>query len=126
MDLLAGYGTAAIIAALVAAFGSAFVRGLTGFGMAPAVPILLALRRWTVLLDNFLSVFIGLSEIRRLLRVERSAWRSRCRCATPVGCSLGRHADCPRDHRLHRSVGLRRHPPAPAGAGARHDGGVGY
>ena len=78
MDLLAGYGTAAIAAALLAAFGSAFVRGLTGFGMAiMLVPILaLALSPVdAVLLTNFLSVFIGLSEIRRLLRgAERSAW----------------------------------------------------
>lgn len=78
MDLLAGYGTAAIIAALLAAFGSAFVRGLTGFGMAILLVPILALALspvHAVLLTNFLSVFIGLSEIRRLLRnAERSAW----------------------------------------------------
>ncbi|GAA3787800.1 hypothetical protein GCM10022600_05160 [Qipengyuania pelagi] len=78
MDLLAGYGTAAIIAALLAAFGSAFVRGLTGFGMAILLVPILALALspvHAVLLTNFLSVFIGLSEIRRLLRnAEKSAW----------------------------------------------------
>ncbi len=78
MDPLAGYGTAAIIAALVAAFGSAFVRGLTGFGMAILLVPILALALTpvhAVLLANFLSVFIGLSEIRRLVRnAERSAW----------------------------------------------------
>ena len=78
MDLLAGYGTAAIFAALLAAFGSAFVRGLTGFGMAILLVPILALALspvHAVLLTNFLSVFIGLSEIRRLLRnAERSAW----------------------------------------------------
>ena len=78
MDLLAGYGTASILAALLAAFGSAFVRGLTGFGMAILLVPILALALSpvdAVLLANFLSVYIGLTEIRRLLRgAERSAW----------------------------------------------------
>ena len=69
---------AQIAAALLAAFGSAFVRGLTGFGMAILIVPILALALSpveAVLLTNFLSVFIGLSEIRRLLRnAERSAW----------------------------------------------------
>lgn len=91
MDLLAGYGTAAIIAALLAAFGSAFVRGLTGFGMAILLVPILALALspvHSVLLTNFLSVFIGLSEIRRLLRnAEKSAWIIIALVAvtTPVG-----------------------------------------
>ena len=75
MDLLAD-GTAAIIAALLAAFGSAFVRGLTGFGMAILLVPILALALspvHAVLPTNFLSVFIGLSEIRRLLR-NKSVW----------------------------------------------------
>ena len=67
-----------ILAALIAAFGSAFIRGLTGFGMAILlVPILaLALHPLeAVLLANFLSLFIGLIEIRRLVRgAEKSAW----------------------------------------------------
>ncbi len=78
MDLLAGYGAADMLVALLAAFGSAFVRGLTGFGMAILLVPVLALALTpvhAVLLANFLSVFIGLSEIRRLLRgAERSAW----------------------------------------------------
>ncbi|MBX7491820.1 sulfite exporter TauE/SafE family protein [Qipengyuania sp. 1NDW9] len=94
MELLAGYGSAALVAALLAAFGSAFVRGLTGFGMAILlVPVLaLALSPLdAVLLTNFLSVFIGLSEIRRLLRgAERSAWVIIVLVAltTPVGLYL--------------------------------------
>ncbi|MBY6218989.1 sulfite exporter TauE/SafE family protein [Qipengyuania aquimaris] len=94
MELLAGYGSAAIVAALLTAFGSAFVRGLTGFGMAILlVPVLaLALSPLdAVLLTNFLSVFVGLSEIRRLLRgAERSAWVIIALVAltTPVGLYL--------------------------------------
>ncbi len=94
MDLLAGYGVPAIIAALLAAFGSAFVRGLTGFGMAILLVPVLALTLTpvdAVLLTNFLSVFIGLSEIRRLLReAERSAWFIIAMVAltTPVGLYL--------------------------------------
>lgn len=91
MELLAGYGTTAILAALLAAFGSAFVRGLTGFGMAILLVPILALALSpvdAVLLTNFLSVFIGFSEIRRLLRgAERSAWVIIALVAvtTPVG-----------------------------------------
>ena len=94
MELLAGYGPAAITAALLAAFGSAFVRGLTGFGMAILLVPILALALSpvdAVLLANFLSVFIGLSEIRRLLRgAERSAWVIIALVAvtTPVGLYL--------------------------------------
>ena len=76
--MIGEYGAAAILSALLAAFGSAFVRGLTGFGMAILLVPILALALppvAAVLLANFLSVFIGLSEIRRLLRgAERSAW----------------------------------------------------
>ena len=72
------YTALQITAALLAAFGSAFVRGLTGFGMAILLVPILALALTpvqAVLLANFLSVFIGLTEIRRLLRgAERSAW----------------------------------------------------
>ena len=94
MDVLAGYGVPAIIAALLAAFGSAFVRGLTGFGMAILLVPVLALTLTpvdAVLLANFLSVFIGLSEIRRLLRgAERSAWFiiAAVVVTTPVGLYL--------------------------------------
>ena len=94
MELLAGYAPLQLAAALFAALGSAFVRGLTGFGMAILlVPILaLAVRPLdAVLLANFLSVFIGLSEIRRLLRgAERSVWLIIALVAvtTPVGLYL--------------------------------------
>ena len=94
MELIAGYGMAAILAALVAAFGSAFVRGLTGFGMAILLVPVLALALspvHAVLLTNFLSVFIGLSEIRRLLRgAEKSAWAIIALVAvtTPIGLYL--------------------------------------
>ena len=79
MDLLAAYAPWQLAAALGAAFGSAFVRGLTGFGMAILLVPILALALppvEAVLLANFLSLFIGLSEVRRLVRgAERSAWR---------------------------------------------------
>ena len=83
-----------ILVALVAALGSAFVRGLTGFGMAILLVPILALALTpveAVLLTNFLSVFIGLSEIRRLLReAERSAWFIIALVAvtTPIGLFL--------------------------------------
>ncbi|WP_340588325.1 sulfite exporter TauE/SafE family protein [Erythrobacter alti] len=78
MDLLSAYSGVQLAAALFAALGSAFVRGLTGFGMAILLVPILALALTpldAVLLANFLSVFIGLSEIVRLVRgAERSAW----------------------------------------------------
>ena len=94
MNILAGYEAAAVVAALLAAFGSAFVRGLTGFGMAILIVPVLALALSpvdAVLLTNFLSVFIGMSEIRRLLRsAEKSAWIIIALVAvtTPVGLYL--------------------------------------
>ena len=79
IDLLAAYAPWQIAAALVAGFGSAFVRGLTGFGMAILLVPILALALppvESVLLANFLSFFIGMSEIRRLVRgAEPTAWR---------------------------------------------------
>ena len=78
MDLFTAYEPWQIVAALLAAFGSAFVRGLTGFGMAILLVPILALALTpldAVLLANFLSIFIGMSEIVRLVRgAERSAW----------------------------------------------------
>ena len=94
MDLFADYTPVQIAAALFAAFGSAFVRGLTGFGMAILIVPVLALALTpvdAVLLTNFLSIFIGLSEIRRLLRdAERSAWAiiGLVAVTTPVGLYL--------------------------------------
>lgn len=78
MEILAGFSALQISVALLAALGSAFVRGLTGFGMAILlVPILaLALKPLeAVLVGNGLSLLIGLTEIPRLVRgAERSAW----------------------------------------------------
>jgi len=78
MELLAGFTAAQIGIALGAALGAAFVRGLTGFGMAILLVPILALALppvEAVLVGNGLSVLIGLVEIRRLMReAERSAW----------------------------------------------------
>ena len=71
-------GGVQIAIALTATLGSAFVRGLAGFGMAILLVPVLALALppvEAVVTANFLSLFIGLSEIRRLVRgAERSAW----------------------------------------------------
>jgi uncharacterized membrane protein YfcA len=91
MHILAGFDTVQIAVALFAALGAAFVRGLTGFGMAILlVPILaLALRPVeAVLVGNGLSVMIGLLEARRIVRgAERSAWiiSGLCILAVPLG-----------------------------------------
>ncbi len=78
LDLLDSYSTAQLAVALLAAFGSAFVRGLTGFGMAILLVPILALALsplHAVLLANFLSLYIGLAELPRLIRgAESSAW----------------------------------------------------
>ena len=78
MEGLIDYTPLQIAVALAATLGSAFVRGLTGFGMAILLVPILALALpplEAVLLANFLSLFIGAIEIRRLVRgAERSAW----------------------------------------------------
>lgn len=78
MEVLAGFSTVQIGIALTAALGAAFVRGLTGFGMAILlVPILaLALKPLeAVLVGNGLSLLIGVIELPRLVRgAEKSAW----------------------------------------------------
>lgn len=80
-----------IAAALVATFVSAFVRGLTGFGMAIILVPILALALLpvdAVLVTNFLALFIGGSEIIRLVRdAEKSAWMicALVVCFTPPG-----------------------------------------
>lgn len=78
MELLAGYSGLQIGVAVMATFASAFVRGLTGFGMAILLVPVLALALTpveAVLTVNFLALFIGLSEIRLFLQhAERSAW----------------------------------------------------
>lgn len=64
--------------ALAAALGSAFVRGLTGFGMAILLVPVLALALppvEAVVLTNALSLMIGATELRSLVRdAEKSAW----------------------------------------------------
>ena len=91
MELLAGYSAVQIGAALAATLGSAFVRGLTGFGMAILLVPVLALALppvEAVVTANFLSLFIGLSEIRRLARdAEPTAWTlgGLVLLATPLG-----------------------------------------
>jgi len=94
MEALTGFTALQIAAALAATFASAFVRGLTGFGMAILLVPVLALAMLpleAVLITNFLGVFIGLSEIRRLVRdAERSAWAicAMVVLATPAGLYL--------------------------------------
>ena len=63
MDLLADFNAAQIAFAFIAAFGAAFVRGLTGFGMAILLVPVLALALSpveAVLVVNGMSVLIGL------------------------------------------------------------------
>lgn len=78
MELIAGFTALQVGVALAAALGSAFVRGLTGFGMAILLVPVLALALppvEAVVLTNALSLMIGATEIRSLVRdAERSAW----------------------------------------------------
>ncbi|AUX68555.1 hypothetical protein CHX26_02640 [Porphyrobacter sp. HT-58-2] len=78
MDLLGSFTALQIAVALGAALGASFVRGLTGFGMAILLVPILALALppvEAVVLGNCLSVLIGLTEARTLVReAERSAW----------------------------------------------------
>jgi len=78
MEVIAGFTLAQIAVALIAALGAAFVRGLTGFGMAILLVPILALALppiEAVVLGNCLSLFIGVTEIRSLVREsERTAW----------------------------------------------------
>ena len=80
-----------VAVALAAALGSAFVRGLTGFGMAILLVPVLALALppvEAVVLTNALSLMIGATEIRSLVRdAERSAWviGALVLAATPLG-----------------------------------------
>ncbi len=77
MDLLADYTSAQIIAALAATFVAAFIRGLAGFGLAILLVPILALALTpveAVLVTNFVALFIGLTEMRVIVRdAERSA-----------------------------------------------------
>ncbi len=78
MEWLAGLDAAQIAAAFAATIGASFVRGLAGFGMAILLVPVLALALTpveAVMIANFLMLFIGLLEIRRLvLGAEKSAW----------------------------------------------------
>ncbi len=78
MELFAGFTAAQIAFALAAALGSAFVRGLTGFGMAILLVPVLALALppvEAVVLTNACSLMIGATEIRSLVRdAEKTAW----------------------------------------------------
>lgn len=77
MEFLSGFTALQIGVALATAFTAAFVRGLAGFGLAILLVPVLALALTpveAVLVTNFVALFIGLSEIRRIIRdAERSA-----------------------------------------------------
>ena len=78
MELFGGFTALQVAVALAAALGASFVRGLTGFGMAILLVPILALALppiEAVVLGNCLSLLIGLTEARMLVReAERSAW----------------------------------------------------
>ena len=77
MELLADFTALQIGVAIATALAAAFIRGLAGFGLAILLVPVLALAFTpveAVLITNFVALFIGLSEIRRILRdAERSA-----------------------------------------------------
>lgn len=91
MELIGGFSALQIAVALTAALGASFVRGLTGFGMAILLVPILALALppvEAVVLANALSLMIGVTEVRQLVReAERSAWviGALVVAATPVG-----------------------------------------
>jgi uncharacterized protein len=78
VEVFGGFSALQIGVALAAALGSAFVRGLTGFGMAILLVPVLALALppvEAVVLANALSLMIGATEIRTLVRdAEPTAW----------------------------------------------------
>lgn len=78
MEVLGSYSWVQIAVAVAATFGSAFVRGLAGFGMAIILVPVLALALTpieAVLIINFLALFIGLSELKMFItHAEKSAW----------------------------------------------------
>ena len=78
MEILGGFTALQVAVALAAALGSSFVRGLTGFGMAILLVPVLALALppvEAVVLANALSLMIGATEIRSLVReAEPTAW----------------------------------------------------
>jgi hypothetical protein len=78
MELIGGFTALQVAVALAAALGASFVRGLTGFGMAILLVPILALALppvEAVVLGNALSLLIGATEVRMLVReAKRSAW----------------------------------------------------
>jgi uncharacterized protein len=78
VEVFGGFTALQIAVALAAALGSAFVRGLTGFGMAILLVPILALALppvEAVVLTNALALMIGATEVRQLVReAEKSAW----------------------------------------------------
>lgn len=76
--MLFDYTLLQLTAAGLTALAAAFVRGLTGFGLAIILVPVLALALSpvdAVLVANFVALFIGLSELRRLAGdAERTAW----------------------------------------------------
>lgn len=76
--MIADFTLVQIAVALASGLGAAFVRGLTGFGMAILLVPVLALALTpveAVLVTNTVSLLLGLSEFRRLRQhAERSAW----------------------------------------------------
>jgi len=91
VEIFGGFTALQIGVALAAALGSAFVRGLTGFGMAILLVPVLALALppvEAVVLTNALSLMIGATEIRSLVRdAEPTAWGigAAVVLATPLG-----------------------------------------
>ena len=77
MEILDGFSTAQIVAAMVAVLVSAFVRGLTGFGFGFLLTPILALALspvQAVLLVNVLAFSLAAAEVRYVLReADRSA-----------------------------------------------------
>ncbi len=78
MDIFGGFTALQIAVAFGAGLGSAFVRGLTGFGMAILLVPILALALppvEAVVLTNALALMIGATEVKQLVReAEGSAW----------------------------------------------------
>lgn len=78
MEWLAGLTAMQIAVALSTALAASFVRGLAGFGLAILLVPVLALTLTpveAVMIANFEMLFIGMLEIKRLVRnAERSAW----------------------------------------------------
>lgn len=77
MELIAGFSAVQIAVAVVATFGAAFIRGLTGFGFGILLVPILALALTpvqAVLAINVMAGLLAFSEIRYILReAERSA-----------------------------------------------------